>query len=158
MDNDILEQIYHRYAGQVYLYLFSLCHSHALAEDLMQETFLKALCSMELSQDAVLPWLLRVAKNLYIDAWRKQRHHTEAKKEQKSSEEELLNCLIHKEQNRRLYQAIQALRAPEREAVVLYYFAGLSQADIARQLGMSHGNVRVMLHRAKQRLRNLLED
>ena len=62
MDNDILEQIYHRYAGQVYLYLFSLCHSHALAEDLMQETFLKALCSMELSQDAVLPWLLRVAK------------------------------------------------------------------------------------------------
>ena len=51
MDNDILEQIYHRYAGQVYLYLFSLCHSHALAEDLMQETFLKALCSMELSQD-----------------------------------------------------------------------------------------------------------
>ncbi|WP_271262879.1 RNA polymerase sigma factor [[Clostridium] scindens] len=107
-----------------------------MAEDLMQETFLKALCSMELSQDAVLPWLLRVAKNLYIDAWRKQRHHTEAKK----------------------YQAIQALKAPEREAVVLYYFAGLSQADIARQLGMSHGNVRVMLHRAKQRLRNLLQD
>ena len=102
----------------------------------MQETFLKALCSMELSQDAVLPWLLRVAKNLYIDAWRKQRHHTEAKK----------------------YQAIQALKAPGREAVVLYYFAGLSQADIARQLGMSHGNVRVMLHRAKQRLRNLLQD
>jgi DNA-directed RNA polymerase specialized sigma24 family protein len=68
VDNDILEQIYHRYAGQVYLYLFSLCHSHALAEDLMQETFLKALCSMELSQDAVLPWLLRVAKNLYIEA------------------------------------------------------------------------------------------
>ena len=51
-----------------------------------------------------------------------------------------------------------ALKEPEREAVVLYYFAGLSQADIARQLGMSHGNVRVMLHRAKQRLRNLLED
>ena len=43
MDNDILEQIYHRYAGQVYLYLFSLCHSHALAEDLMQETFLESL-------------------------------------------------------------------------------------------------------------------
>jgi len=50
-----------------------------VAEDLIQETFLKALCSMELSQDAVLPWLLRVAKNLYIDAWRRQRHHTEAK-------------------------------------------------------------------------------
>ncbi|QYX28074.1 RNA polymerase sigma factor [[Clostridium] scindens] len=46
----------------------------------------------------------------------------------------------------------------KQRAVVLYYFAGLSQADIARQLGMSHGNVRVMLHRAKQRLRNLLED
>ena len=158
MENDILEQIYHRYARKVYLYLYALCHSHTLAEDLMQETFLKALSSMELSEDAVFPWLLRVAKNLYIDAWRRQKHHAEPKMEQQMIEEEVLSHLIQKEQNRRLYQAIQTLKEPEREAVVLYYFAGLSQAEIARQLEMSHGNVRVMLHRAKQRLRNLLDD
>lgn len=47
VEKDILEVLYRKYTRQVYLYLYSICHNHALAEDLMQETFLKAFCTVE---------------------------------------------------------------------------------------------------------------
>ena len=58
VEKDILERLYRRHTKAVYLYLYSLCHDHALAEDLMQETFLRAFCTLELSETAILPWLL----------------------------------------------------------------------------------------------------
>lgn len=73
------------------------------------------------------------------------------------NEAEILCQLIQKEQNRRLYEAILLLDEREREAVVLYYFAGISQNEISRQMKISNGNVRVILHRAKKRLRKMLE-
>lgn len=53
MENDILELIYKKYMKQVYLYLFSLCRSRELAEDLAQETFLKALCAVEMAEEYI---------------------------------------------------------------------------------------------------------
>lgn len=160
MEKNILEEIYRRYTGQVYLYLYSLCHNREIAEDLMQETFLKALCTVEMQSDAILPWLLRVGRNLFIDMWRREKHLTEEPEEDRIADdaEEILDQLITKEQNRRLYEAIQKLKGVEREAVVLYYFTGLAQEKIASQLEMSYGNVRVVLHRAKKKLRQMLEE
>lgn len=158
MENDILELIYKKYMKPVYLYLFSLCRSRELAEDLTQETFLKALCAVELAEEYILPWLLKVAKNLYIDSWRKERDVLNIDEIILSdNEEEILYQLIQREQNRRLYEAILLLDEREREAVVLYYFAGISQNEISRQMNISNGNVRVILHRAKKRLRKMLE-
>ena len=73
MEKDVLERLYRRHTKAVYLYLYSLCHDRALSEDLMQETFLRALCSLELAGTELLPWLLTVARNLYLDTWRRER-------------------------------------------------------------------------------------
>ncbi len=70
MEKDILEGLYRRHTKAVYLYLYSLCHDHGLSEDLMQETFLRAFCSIETAGEELLPWLLRGARNLYLDTWR----------------------------------------------------------------------------------------
>lgn len=69
----------------------------------------------------------------------------------------ILEWMIRREQNQRLYRAIQKLEAVEREAVVLYYFAGISQAEIGRILNLSYGNTRVILYRAKKKLKKLLD-
>ena len=45
MEKDILKQLYQKYRKEIYLYLYSLCKNSSLAEDLLQETFLKALLS-----------------------------------------------------------------------------------------------------------------
>jgi len=161
VEKDLLEQVYLQYMKPVYLYLFSLCHSRETAEDLTQETFLKAFCTLEQAGE-VLPWLLKVARNLYIDLWRKNKRlkAVEDMEAMALTDEaaEVLDLLIQKEQNRRLYEGILRLGSREREVVVLYYFAGFSQEEISRQLGTGHGNIRVILHRARQKLKEMLGD
>lgn len=161
MEKDILEKVYEQYAKQVYLYLYSLCHNHALSEDLMQETFLKALCSLEPARADILPWLFTVARNLYFDAWRKEKRRSERNKKiqqvhKEQEDRDLLGELIDKEQNKRLYETVQRLDSLEREAVVLYYFSGLSQEEIGCVLGKSYSNIRVILYRARRRLKEML--
>ena len=51
---------------------------------------------------------------------------------------------------------MQKLGNTEREVVVLYYFADLSQEEIAKILGLTYGNVRVILYRAKKNLKKML--
>ncbi len=156
MEKDILERFYKKYAKQVYLYLYSFCHNREVAEDLMQETFLRAFCTLE-RQEEVLPWLLKVARNLYLDTWRKEKKIVDGVEIEKTSQEkEILDTFIQQEQNKRLYQAIQSLEEREREIVVLYYFAELSQEKISQMLNISNGNVRVMLHRTKRKLKTML--
>lgn len=177
MEKNILEQLYRRHAKAVYLYLYSFCHDYALAEDLMQETFLRAFCALKLSETAVLPWLLMVARNLYFDIWRKERRtvvHDENRteryeekiavkrakgsgREESHTGNEILEKLIQKERNQLLYQTIQKLKSTEKEAIVLYYFAELSQEEIGKVLGLTYGNVRVILYRAKKNLKKLLD-
>lgn len=173
VEKNVLERLYRRYAKAVYLYLYSLCHDHALAEDLMQETFLKALGALELSETAVLPWLLMVARNMYFDVLRKDRRlilHDGNGEDQYCRDaaaegtgragregNEILDKLIRKERNQLLYRTIQKLKSTEKEAVVLYYFTGLSQEEISRIMGVTYGNVRVILYRAKKNLKKLLD-
>lgn len=160
MEKDILEIIYQKYTKSVYLYLYSLCHNQGMAEDLMQETFLRAFCSMEIAGEGIQPWLFTVARNLYLDTWRKQRHQYETPdfQEYANEEMELLEQLIQKERNLRLYQAVGTLTQIEKEVVILYYFSGLSQEEISRILELTYGNTRVLLYRAKRKLRKMLRD
>ena len=65
--------------------------------------------------------------------------------------------MIRKEQNQRLYQAIQMLKNMEKEVIVLYYFTGISQEEIGRILNLSYANTRVILYRAKKNLKRLLD-
>ena len=46
MENELLRQLYRKYQRELYLYLYSLCKNHELAEDLLQETFVKALLAL----------------------------------------------------------------------------------------------------------------
>ncbi len=160
MEKDILEQLYKKYAKQVYLYLYSLCHSHSLAEDLTQDTFLKAFCTLKTTEVKALPWFFTVARNLYLDEWRREklRSRKEEEHKERQNEEDILGQLIKKEQNKRLYQMLQSLGVLEREAVVLYYFTGLSQEEISNVLKVSRSNIRVILYRARRKLKMLLNE
>lgn len=115
---------------------------------------------MEIAGEGIQPWLFTVARNLYLDTWRKQRHQyvDEDFREYANEEMGLLETLIQKEQNLKLYRAVEKLAQIEKEAVVLYYFSGLSQEEISRILGLTYGNTRVLLYRAKRKLREMLKD
>ena len=71
MEKDILKQIYQKYRKEIYLYLYSLCKNSSLAEDLLQETFLKALLSLPDDHTNMRAWLYLVARNLFFNYYSK---------------------------------------------------------------------------------------
>lgn len=76
MEKDILKQLYQKYRKEIYLYLYSLCKNSSLAEDLLQETFLKALLSLPDDHTNMRAWLYLVARNLFsiITAGKKRKY------------------------------------------------------------------------------------
>ena len=77
-----LDEIYNIYFYEIYCFLLSHCHDHHLAEDLVQETFLRAYLYIEnYNGEKVKTWLFTVANNAFIDHYRK--HKRTVIKEQK---------------------------------------------------------------------------
>ena len=67
MDNKILEMLYRQYQKELYLYLYSLGGDRHLAEDLLHETFLKALLALPDGHTNMRAWLYMVARNLFYN-------------------------------------------------------------------------------------------
>lgn len=159
MNNDALRQLYERYSREIYLYLLSLCRDGALAEDLMQETFLKALLSLDETHANLRAWLYTVARNLFFDGARRQKLElslTESMLPEASQDpDELLETKLR---NERLREAVMKLDPRKREVIVLQYFSGLSVKEIASVMRISEENVRVLAYRAKKELKESLED
>lgn len=162
MDNLILEQLYSRYKREIYLYLYSLCGSHELAEDLLQETFLKAILSLKDNHTNMSAWLYMVARNLYFNYHKKQKRYVELDgdkyKEISSEQTGLLDQILQNESQKNLYMALTRLDSLKREVLTMQYFGEMSQKDIALILHISLENVRVLSFRGKKELRKYLEN
>lgn len=82
-----MEELYRENARIVYHFLYSLCHDPQLAEDLTQETFLRAFQSLDRYNGncRISVWLCQIAKHLLYQYWEKSRHEipmeTEVKEE-----------------------------------------------------------------------------
>ena len=72
MDNEILLKLYGLYQKELYLYLYSLCGDGHLAEDLLHETFLKALLALPDGHTNMRAWLYMVARNLFYNQQKKE--------------------------------------------------------------------------------------
>ncbi len=71
MDNEILKRLYEQYGKELYLYILSMCRNRAVAEDIIQETFLKAILALDERHSNMRAWLYMVARNLCINYLKK---------------------------------------------------------------------------------------
>ncbi len=159
MDSKLLNKIYAMYQRELYLYLYSLCRNREITEDLLQETFLKALLSLSSQHTNIRAWLYRVARNLYFNYIKKEKHkvNLEEIKDLPAEDLDLAGQIISKENRLILYEALQTLSGVKREVLVLQYFGGLSQKEIAAVTHLSPENVRVQGYRAKREIKKYLE-
>ena len=160
MDNELLRQLYRKYQRELYLYLYSLCKNHELAEDLLQETFLKALLALPDGHTNMRAWLYMVARNLFFNYSKKEKQKAVVEIPEEVPDEKagaMLEVLLAEERSRLLYRALQKLDTAKREVLLLQYFAGLSQRDIAAVLHLTPENVRVLAYRGKRELRSYME-
>ena len=168
MDEKPLVIIYEKYHQKVFLYLYSLCHDQDLAEDLTQETFLKALLSLKNDHVNIRAWLYMVARNLFYDHYRKRKREMpvnevrevleKVQTETGSTAEGPLDQLLVKEKQLIMLKALAELPKQQCEVLMLQYFGGLSQREIAAVVGVSPENVRVLAYRGKRNLRKRMED
>lgn len=158
VNKELLGMLYTRYSGELTLYLHALCGSWAMAEDLLQEVFLKAMLSLEDTHPNFKAWLFLVGKNLCRTRMAREGRTVPGPLPQcEAPQVGPLERLLEKQRDATLYRAVMALPEIQRQVIVLQYFSGLGQAQIAQVTGLSHGHVRVVAHRAKKQLKAMLE-
>lgn len=160
MDQALLQLLYEKYRQEIYLYLFSFCHDRETAEDLTQETFLKALLSLPDNHGNMRAWIYMVARNLYFNHAKKEKRLCAWKEREgnaSKNRQEPLEKMLQNEQKRILYQGLDSLKNPYKEVLLLQYFGGFSQKEIAVILHVTPENVRILAYRAKRKLREYME-
>lgn len=157
MDLQLLEQLYQTYYRELYLYIYSFCRSRFMAEDLLQETFLKAILSLPDSHTNMRAWLYRVARNLTINAMKKPPPAAVQAEDTADPAGDPLATILQKEQYRALYRALERLPKARREILIMQYFGRMSHREIALVLQTTPGNVRVIASRARAQMKEYME-
>jgi RNA polymerase sigma-70 factor, ECF subfamily len=141
----------------VFRYIYALSGgSQEDAEDLTAETFLrawKARHQFEGEMDSAIGWLLRIAKSLVIDDYRRTVRATRNLSTALVSEPTPEQTTIHEEQQKFLFRLVADLPDEQREMIVLRYLLGWRVNDIARHMGASENKISVSLHRTLFKLR-----
>jgi RNA polymerase sigma-70 factor (ECF subfamily) len=137
----------------------------ALAEDLLQETLLRAARSLDGFAGRASPktWLFAIASRVVIDHFRQPARRQKIIDIDDTAELEdgalaLDERLVIDEMNQCVREVIDSLPPDYRAALVLHDLEGMDGAQTAEVLGLSVGAVRVRLHRARQRLATALQN
>ena len=156
-----LRQLYAHHAQAVRSYVVRFSPDRASADDIVQETFIRAwrhLPQLTADERPVRPWLFRVARNLLIDADRAARARpltVPGQPAEDSGPDAGLDQVLDRQL---LAGALQQLSPAHRAVLVETFYHGSTPATLARQLGIPPGTARSRLHYALHALRQQLED
>ena len=151
-----MERYYREYGRKVFLYPITLCGNADTAEELTQETFYRALRSVNKykGESSVYTWLCSIVRNAWLEELRRCRKHTGGEiselmedtsprpDEEAESEDGRL----------RLLKKIHSLPETEKEIILLRASQELSFREIGEIFGKSENWARVTYYRAKQKL------
>ena len=150
---------------RIFNLLFRLTGDHHTAEDLFQETFLRAYRGLGRyeGKSKLSTWIYSVALNVYRDHYRKSRKSRHDIRIEDtglffsagpgSSPEE---AFLMKEERAELQELLVSLRPALRVPVVLFYIEGLAVEEIAAVTGRSEPSIKTALHRARKLLKEKL--
>jgi RNA polymerase sigma-70 factor (ECF subfamily) len=156
-----VRQLYSRHATALHGYVQRFCPDRASADDIVQETFIRAWRHLpQLSADdrPIRPWLFRVARNLLTDADRAARSHpitVQAQPADDARDDARLDQVLDRQL---VSDALQHLSPEHRTVLVETFYHGDTLAAVAHQLGIPPGTARSRLHYALQALRQQLQD
>lgn len=148
--------IYEKYYKALYLYALSLTGNPQDAEDLLQETFVKAFLSYK-ATGSIKSWLIIVLRNEFFNLMRKRKRevyeNSSLSLENASSYEvDLLENIILNEERKQLCLAIRNLPMTMQEILIESVYFDMRDEEIALLHRMSQENVRQIRSRAKKKL------
>jgi RNA polymerase sigma-70 factor (ECF subfamily) len=167
-DDTAFAELYRLGAPQVHRFLIRLGNDAALADDLTQDTFLRAHAARggyEVGASA-RPWLLAIARNTFLDSTRRakvRRRSAEATKVAQDADPPMApgetqgdEALVAHEMLELINSALAKQSQLVREAFILVRFEGLSMSEAAEVLGTTEAAVKVRAFRANEAIREAL--
>ena len=147
------------HVGRLYRAAYGLCGSREAAEDLVQDTFERVLRRPRfIRRDDDLGYLLRVLRNIWVSSGRASRPvlvPLENDDDQALAGTDTVAAQVV--EAGAVYEALQGLTQPLREAVVAVDVVGLSYREAARALGTKEGTIMSRLHRGRSQIAAQLE-
>ena len=156
-----IEAMYEQYFRDVFRFCCTLTDSRALAEDIAQETFEKAMKGIRSFKGEcdVRTWLFRIAKNSYLSYCRKfNRVLPDTGEDRIDPAPSIEQRLMDSETALQIHRALHELPEPYREVFYLRVFGELSFQQIAQVFGQSANWACVTFHRARKNIQKQLED
>lgn len=152
------DEIYQHHYPELLKYCLAACRNRELAEDLVQETFLKALQNVDTFEDLGpsqrRAWLFRTMKNLLYDRYRRAvleaaylQQNPEAVTYLEPGIQQLENDLV-----------LQKLTPEDRMLFTLRYMEGYNASEISEMLHIPTGTIRARLSRCRKLLKSMLEE
>lgn len=162
----MFEQLVENYRAAIYARLLRRVGDAGEAEDLTQETLVRAHRGIETLRDreAALAWLLRIADRVALDRLRQRDPLRDRSDEKDPAETECpalspsgLQMAEQGEMSACTRRYVEQLSPSHRRVLLLHDVEGMSAKEIAAELGVSEGAAKIRLHRARENLRRLLE-
>lgn len=158
----MIEALYEQYFHDVYRYLRALTQNDSLAEELTQETFFRAMRTLDSFKGNcdVRVWLCQIAKNAYISICRRQKHHTgeELPENVRDTAPPVQLALEESETVQEIHKILHAMKEPYKEVFMLRVFGELSFRQIGALFGKTENWACVTFYRAKQKIMNEMEE
>ena len=158
---DKVEELYKDYFHDVYLYIRSLSADEHLAEDITQETFSRALKSVNSFRGDcdIRVWLCQIAKNLLYTHSKKSSRFTgeEVPETVADTNVSIEDMVADEQQSMDIHRVLHTLSEPYKEVFTLRVFGELSFRQIGDIFGKTESWARVSFHRAKLKIIEELE-
>lgn len=158
------ETLVRRHKSKVYTTIYLIVKDQYIAEDLLQDTFIKAVETIKTGkyneEGKFLPWIIRIAHNLAIDYFRKDKRYPNVVFEDGSnvfntlefSEDSIESIQIRQETHEHLRELIQRLPDQQRQVLIMRHYEEMSFQEIADATGVS---INTALGRMRYALINL---
>lgn len=170
-NNEAFEHLLDRYKDGVFTQIFLLVHNKELAEDIFQDTFIKAIVFMKQGRytdsGKFYPWLSRIAHNLIVDHFR--RNHLEQHISSDAQEVDLLNVIslsegsiedviVNEQVLADVVKLVNYLPGNQQEVVRMRFFEDLSFKEIAAATGVSINTALGRMRYALMNMRKLAQE
>ena len=161
MQTDSFDQIYQSCFDPVYRYVLFLSGSPQIAEEITQETFFKALRSLDQFQgrSSLKSWLCAIAKNLWLSEQRREKGQpiddSMPLPDPSAGPEE---AIVRQDESMRIHRLLHHLEEPYREVFTLRILGQLSFRDIGELFGKTENWACVVYHRARAKIKGKMEE
>lgn len=160
-NKDAFGQIYNLFYRRIFRYCKFNLRQEQDAQDICQETFLKAYRSLanftEKKGGSFQAYLFRIARNLIIDKSRKKKEVPLKEYQEIEDDTDLDEGIDKKSENQKLKTALNRLKEKDRQIIVLRYFEEMTTAEVAKAIGTKEGAIRVRIHRILKNLKDIIE-